>query len=152
MPDAVAQQPSTLVAIGDRSPLGRAIVNSALPRFEVEALLLPTDAMYERFRIPEQGSRASLAVRRAKTRLRQIVRRRRPEPLQAEELAQRLSWQEVEQTWQAGQFDLFLSGGFPAIFPDAVLARGVKAVNVHTSLLPQLKGRHPHYWAVAGGL
>lgn len=51
--------------------------------------------------------------------------------------------------WEPNSFDLLLSAGFPAIFPNRSLEIAKYRINIHTSLLPQLKGRHPHYWAVA---
>jgi methionyl-tRNA formyltransferase len=140
----------TLVAVGDRSPIGRAVLEHALDRFDVQAVLFPTEETYDRFlrAVPEKP-----AVRPTlRERLRKIKSYVVPPRQPGFDQAVRLSWDEVCETWVEGEFDLMLSGGFPAIFPDRVLGRADLSVNVHTSLLPQLKGRHPHYWAIEWGL
>jgi folate-dependent phosphoribosylglycinamide formyltransferase PurN len=136
------------VAISDASPIGRAVLGEAQQRFLVETILLPTPQMLERFR---RGTPQPPWWRKLLSNFERRATQRRaptPEPV----VGERLSWDEITERWGAGAFDLFLAAGFPAIFPDRVLQVGQRAVNVHTSLLPQLKGRNPQEWAVAWGL
>lgn len=155
-------RPKTVVAVGDESQLGRAVLRHAFSRFDVRAVLMPTPEMLERFNA--SASFAAPPRPSARSRLRRLASpgnlirsrvRPQPRPLPPQEsfddrgLGERLSWDEIEERWTRGTFDLMLSAGFPAIFPDAVLGIAKRRVNIHTSLLPQLKGRHPHYWAVA---
>ena len=136
----------TAVAVGDRSPIGQAVLEHALERFEVAAVIFPTRDTYERF------LRSPLPMwRRVGSRVKHLIRGA-PERFPGERRGERLSWDAITERWEPNAFDLLLSGGFPAIFPDRILAIGERRVNVHTSLLPQLKGRHPHYWAVEWGL
>src|SRR5437763_3652311 len=130
--------------VDDQSPLGRTVLQAGWDWFDVRAVLFPTPAMEDRFRVGRKPSWLQASLGR--------IRERPPQPARGWELARRLSWAEICETWEEGEFDLLLSGAFPAIVPDEVLARARSAVNVHTSLLPELKGRHPHYWAVAWGL
>src|SRR4051794_7689965 len=110
--------------------------------------------MLARFRRVPDVPRRRLLLSAARRRI--LRRQQAPvvheEPLEDRGLGERLSWEEIAGRWAPGTFDLFLSAGFPAIFPDRVLAVAERRVNVHTSLLPQLKGRNPHYWAVEWGL
>jgi folate-dependent phosphoribosylglycinamide formyltransferase PurN len=147
-------KPTTLVAVADESQLGRAVLRYSFSRFDVQAVLLPTREMIERFNAAP--SYAASPRRPLRSRLGDALRPRRgPRSIPPQEsfddrgLGERLSWPEVRERWAPGTFDLMLSAGFPAVFPDRVLEVAGRRVNIHTSLLPQLKGRHPHYWAVA---
>lgn len=136
----------TLVAVGDRSPIGRAVLEHALERFDVRAVVFPTNEVSRRF-YGELPPRWRTIAGRLTAPLRGVDHR-----FPGDRLGRRLNWEDICSGWEPDEFDLFLSGGFPAIFPDSVLSVGRRRINVHTSLLPQLKGRHPHYWAVAWGL
>jgi methionyl-tRNA formyltransferase len=136
---------TTLVAVSDRSPLGQTVLRHAFSRFDVTAVLLPTQEMLARF---HGASRQTASWHQALGRVKQLTRHGQ-ERFDDHGLGQRLSWEEATARWDPGSFDLLLSAGFPAIFPRRVLEVARKRVNIHTSLLPQLKGRHPHYWAVA---
>jgi folate-dependent phosphoribosylglycinamide formyltransferase PurN len=143
------QGPTTLVAVSDRSPLGRSVLSNSFAHFNVTAVLLPTLEMIERF----YGKPLQTPYcRRALASVKQRLLNQSGEYLDDHGLSERLSWDDITSRWHPGSFDLFLSAGFPAIFPDRVLDIAHHRVNIHTSLLPQLKGRHPHYWAVAWGL
>jgi methionyl-tRNA formyltransferase len=139
------------MAVGDRSPLGRCVLAHATGRFDVEAVMLPTDEAYERF--TQNTSRSNGIRPTTRQRLRKLKHMVvSPPPPAGTEDAVRLSFDEMCDRWPEGEFDLLICAGFPAILPDRALARAHRSVNIHTSLLPQLKGRHPHYWAVEWGL
>jgi methionyl-tRNA formyltransferase len=120
------------------------VLEHALHRFEIEAVVFPPDAVYRAFLGESPGP-----IRRFARAAKRVVK---GPQFPGAEHGERLGWDEICARWPPASVDLFLSGGYPAIFPLRVLEIAKSSVNIHTSLLPQLKGRHPHYWAVTWGL
>lgn len=141
----------TLVAVGDLSPVGRETLRLADQRFDVQAIVFPSARMYRAFRAGGNQPLPARLEAHARTVAKNALGRHSRWMTSAAPVY-RGSWASHCLRWPEAEFDLLLSAGLPAIVPDDFLARASRTANVHTSLLPQLRGRHPHYWAIEWGL
>jgi|RifCSP13_3_1023840.scaffolds.fasta_scaffold09621_2 methionyl-tRNA formyltransferase len=165
----------TLFFCGDRSPYGLSHIGPVLDAFNVDAIVVATEARWNLFKDALAGKKYQTTDREAKP---VGVTRRianslfRIVPIQGNDkdgrgtgIAESLRGRDIpvwsvfdvndaaflEKVRRANP-ELILSAAYPQIFSNDLISipsRG--SINFHPSLLPKYRGAHPHFWAIVRG-
>ena len=165
----------TLFFCGDRSPYGLCHVGPVLGAFNVEAIVVATEARWNLFRnaligknyqTADLGAKLVEVTRSIASRLlRMIPNQGNDNYGQGMGIDEALRERDIP-VWSVFDVndeaflekvrrvkpELILSAAYPQIFSKnliSVPSRG--SINFHPSLLPKYRGAHPHFWAIVRG-